>query len=178
MISKDSAPVVIASPSGITLRSLEPAHAFALLATIKPHRSWLPQFGSVLTLDEVEEFCQYGQHSTALEHGLMAGIWQYDVLIGHAGVHSRDPDGLTGALSCWIAPPQQRQNLAHHAATLVIDHAFMVLGMKQIEALAAQHNQRAARFLTRLNFKSGETLNHRRPDYTTLVCRQYILTKD
>lgn len=174
-----SASEILVSPlKDITLRSLDPSHAPTLLTTASPHQPWLPQFGlGPLTLDAMEEFCQYGKHSSALGHGLMAGIWTDGQLIGHVGTHSRDCEHHSGELSCWIAPQHQRKGAAFIAAKLALHHAFTVIGMHSVQAVVAPHNLPAQKLLGRLKFVPDAICNIKRADGTTMVCQTYSLAK-
>lgn len=176
MFYKSNKSILITSSQGVTLRSLDPLDAADLFLVTRPNKDWLPQFPlGALTIEQVEDFCYYAQHSSLLGDGLMAGVWMDNQMVGHVGTHARDHERTTGELTCWMAPGYQGRGIDCVAAELALDHAFNRVGMREMVAVTVPHNHHFRTLLTAFGFQSGDTVNYRRPGGTSMVCTRYRL---
>lgn len=154
----------------IQLELLQDHHAGELFSLITANRSylrkWLPWVDRMRTLAQFHEFVKESNKRVA--NGLELGcvIRETQQLAGRAGIYNIDRATNSATLGYWIAEPCQGRGIITGACKTLINYAFNVLNLGEIQIRCATNNVRSMAIAERLNFcrsgiiKNGEFFNH------------------
>lgn len=147
---------------GLELRSLQPAEAPALFATVEANRvalrEWLPWVDATKAVADSTAYIRDAVRDEQETRAFTCGIWSQGRLVGVIGHNRIDWAHRIGFPAYWIAPDAQGQGIMTQCCRVVIDHAFGELKLKQLVVAVATENRRAQKIPLKLGFKQVSTL--------------------
>ncbi len=122
----------------------------ASFAELKP---WMPWARHVPTMEQTTENLQQAIASTTAgqEFRLLLFLRSGE-LVGSSGIHQLDWRIPRGEVGYWASSAYTGRGLVSEAVAAISDHAHRVMGLRRVEIIVSDRNQRSWRIPERLGF--------------------------
>lgn len=142
---------------GITLRTFREDEAEAVYEVVDRNRDHLQTFMHWMTaeysLESAREFIARGISRTDDGQGFGYGIFRHDRLIGSIGFVHFDWNARKTEIGYWIDKAEEGKGIVSEACRVLINYAFVELGMNRIEIRCSTENRRSAAIPERFGFQ-------------------------
>lgn len=141
------------------LKANEAEHLFSIIEQSRTSlRKWLPWVDDTKTSKDSLNFILHSFELYANRHGLNAGIFYHDELIGMVSLNQFDWTNRIGYIGYWLSEDFQGKGIMTHAVQALIDEAFNHFELNKVEIRAAIRNEKSRAIPERLNFKKEGVL--------------------
>lgn len=141
----------------ITLRIFTEADARAVLDVVIENRDHLKTFmrwmSDDYSIDTANEFITRANETRAKKENTGFGIFRGDKLIGSIGFVHFDWTARKTEIGYWIAKVEEGKGIISRATALLVQYAFLELGMNRVEIRCSTENLRSSAVPLRLGFK-------------------------
>ena len=146
------------------LRVFAEEDAAALFALTDQNRSylrqWLPWLDSTRTVADSMAFILDELARYHANRGFSCGIWYRGQLVGNIGFHDINWRESKVEVGYWLSALFQSKGLMTNACRAMIDYAFNVLHLKQVDIRCATSNSRSRAIPQRLGFQEMGLVQH------------------
>jgi len=141
----------------ITIRMLNASDAEALFTITDNSRTYLrnclPWVDNTKTSKDSLEFILHSFELYANKHGLNAGIFYKEELVGMVSLNQFDWTNRIGYIGYWLSKNYQGKGIMTRAVRALIDQSFNYFELNKVEIRAAVHNKSSRAIPERLGFK-------------------------
>lgn len=116
-------------------------------------RQWLPWLDSTRSVADSLAFILDELARYKTNRGFSCGIWYQGQLVGSIGFHDINWKESKVEIGYWLSASFQGKGLMTHACCAMIDYAFNILHLKQVDIRCATGNSRSRAIPQRLGFQ-------------------------
>jgi RimJ/RimL family protein N-acetyltransferase len=153
-----------------------PALNAAIHASAKALREWMPWARTLPTLEQTSDNLREAIAQAAADRDYRLLLFTHaGELAGSSGLHQVDWQIPKAELGYWAHQRFAGQGLISEAVAAITQHAHLVMGMRRVEIIVSDRNQRSWRIPERLGYTHEATLRLHRvnPDGLTDHTRIY-----
>lgn len=148
--------MIVSKEDNIRLEIISGKHAQGLFEAVDQNREHLSAFLPwVKHMQSVDDFSNYINRCEQLnlqEQELNYVIYLEGDIVGRIGLHDINLQHMNASLGYWITRNATGKGIVTRCCSLLIDHAFNVLGLQRIEIRAAALNDKSRAIPVKLHF--------------------------
>ncbi len=121
-------------------------------------RKWVPWLQQTATLQFTREYIQRKLDRMANNNGWPNGIWNGEHLVGEIGFEYIDWPNRATEIGYWVGTNSEGRGIVTKACRILVDHAFVELGLNRVQLRCAAENVRSRAVAERLGFREEGTV--------------------
>jgi len=139
------------------LRLFEPRHAEELNALVVSNFDHIHEWSAWLTVrerqvDQTREWIVQNLQNFASGAGYEVGIWHNGAIAGQIGYNGLETPSHKVEIGYWLGASFQGNGLIIRSCRIMIDHAFLNLGINRVEIKCGTENLKSRKVPERLGF--------------------------